>query len=107
MAGRSPSGLPYEDSAGNDLDFGMSTDDAAADSGAAYIFTRPASTWRQHRYIKAPLGRPGARFGYSLALSADASTLAVGAIGESSAATGINRVQGGTSAYESGATYLY
>jgi hypothetical protein len=45
--------------------------------------------------------------GTSVALAADGSTLAVGARGEDSSATGINGNQADNSASNSGAVYLY
>jgi hypothetical protein len=49
----------------------------------------------------------GDEFGIALALSADGSTLAVGAHGEDSNATGIGGNQADTSAADAGAVYLY
>jgi hypothetical protein len=46
-------------------------------------------------------------FGWSVALSADGSTLAVGARNEDSNATGLNGNQADNSAGDSGAVYLY
>ncbi|MCA3154152.1 MAG: hypothetical protein ING30_03810, partial [Burkholderiales bacterium] len=46
-------------------------------------------------------------FGYSVALSADGNTLAVGAAFEASNATGVNGDQTNNSASASGAVYLY
>ena len=46
-------------------------------------------------------------FGYSIALSTDGGTLAVGATGESSLATGINGNQTDNSAESAGAVYLF
>ena len=49
------------------------------DSGAAYVFTRSASTWSQHSYIKAADSYAGYGFGASTSISSDGLTLAVGA----------------------------
>ena len=46
-------------------------------------------------------------FGGSVALSANGSTLAIGAFGEASNATGLNGNQADNSAGNSGAVYLY
>ncbi len=54
------------------------------------MFTRTGTTWRQQAYVKASNTGAGDSFGLSVALSADGSTLAVGARLEDSAATGIN-----------------
>ena len=48
----------------------------------------------------------GYRFGSSVALSADGSTMAVGAVGEDSAATGIDGDETDTTAADSGAVYI-
>lgn len=75
--------------------------------GAAYIFRRAGTTWAQQAYVTA--AHPGAydQFGYSVALSADGNTLAVGAINEDSAATGINGNDQDDSATDSGAVYVF
>ena len=49
----------------------------------------------------------GVGFGYSVALSGDASTLAVGDVFETSVARGVNGDQTTTGANASGATYIY
>jgi hypothetical protein len=83
------------------------TSNAAADSGAAYVFTRTGTTWSQQAYVKA--SNPGAsdNFGGSVALSGDGATLAVGAISEDSAATGINGNPADGSALDAGAAYVF
>lgn len=59
-----------------------------AGSGAAYVFIRAAGAWTQQAFLKA--ANANDLFGAAVALSADGSTLAVGASFESSAATGVN-----------------
>ena len=66
---------------------GDQTDDSTTRSGAVYLFTRTGTVWHQDTYIKASNTDSEDQFGVSVALSADGSVLAVGAIGESSAAT--------------------
>ncbi len=62
----------------------------AAVSGAVYVYTRVNGTWLpQPTYVKASNTGTWDLFGRSLALSADGNTLAVGASGENSAATGV------------------
>ena len=105
---------------GNTLAVGASRENSAAlgingdqnvntaeDSGAVYLFSRFDSTWSQQAYIKASNTDESDHFGHSVALSADANTLAVGATGEGSAATGINGDQSDNTAKSSGAVYLY
>ena len=58
-------------------------------------------------YVKASNTGANDRFGTSIALSAGGSTLAVGALGEDSSATGIDGNQADDSAGSSGAVYLY
>ena len=58
-------------------------------------------------YVKASNTGVGDAFGYSVALSADGNTLAVGAIGEDSNATGVNGNQAGNSSPASGAVYVF
>jgi hypothetical protein len=84
---------------GNEADASMSY------AGAAYVFQRTGAAWAQEVYLKASNTRTSAQFGISVALSKD--TLAVGASGESSRATGINGDQTDTSAYYAGAVYVF
>jgi hypothetical protein len=76
-----------------------------APSGAVYVFTRSDTTWRQQAYVKASNTDPGDGFGISVALDGD--TLAVGAWGEDSAATGVDGDQSNNEARESGAVYVF
>lgn len=76
-------------------------------AGAAYVFTRDAATWSQYAYVKASNTEAGDGFGAALAMSADGQTLAVGATGEDSAATGIAGDQGSNTNSNAGAVYLY
>ncbi len=84
---------------------GNQNDIPSASSGAVYFFRRAGPSWSQADYIKATNTRAKSFFGESVALSAD--TLAVGASGESSNATGINGNQADTSAPTAGAVYVY
>ena len=88
---------------------GDATDDSLLDSGAAYVFGRNARgcPWSQQAYIKA--SNPGAEdhFGIRVSLSANGSTLAVGADVEDSAATGIDGDQSSDSANAAGAVYVF
>ena len=58
-------------------------------------------------YLKAPQNEVGDRCGSSVALSQDGKTLAIGAEGEDSSATGVNGDQSDNSASGAGAVYLY
>ena len=97
-------GATGEASAATGVD-GDETDNSAVESGAVYVFTRTGSTWTQQAYVKASNTEGLDWFGYSVALAED--TLAVGALFEASAATGINGNQGNNSAPASGATYVF
>src|SRR5207247_2591128 len=90
-------GIVNETTAGN----------AAPGAGAVYVYTRSGTTWTQEAYIKTSNTGVLDLFGFSVSLSADGDILAVGAIGESSAATGIGGNQTDNSAADAGAVYVY
>ncbi len=75
--------------------------------GAAYVFVRTNRIWREQAYIKADNAEEGDNFGSSVSLSSDGNTLAVGASGEDSSATGINGLKIDNSAESSGAVYMF
>ncbi len=81
--------------------------ETAAVSGAVYVVTRVGSTWSQQAFVKASNTGSGDLFGATVALSADGTTLAVGAFGEESAATGINGNQADNAASQAGAVYAF
>jgi hypothetical protein len=62
-------------------------DPSYSGSGAVYIFTRTGETWTQQAFIKASNAQKNDGFGRAVSLSGD--TLAVGAAGEDSSATGV------------------
>lgn len=95
-----------ENSAAIGID-GDQGDNSAEAAGAVYVFSRNAGQWSQQAYVKAVNTEEFDRFGRTLALSTDGSTLAVGTILEDSAATGINGDQKDNSASRSGAVYVY
>jgi len=89
---------------------GAARNDAMDNSGAVYVFAREAGNWSQQAYLKASnTGEPedGDGFGYALSISADGNTLAVGATGEDSSATGANGDEADNSAGGSGAAYVF
>ena len=86
---------------------GNQADESAPGAGAVYVFARSGTTWTQQAYLKASNIAEGDRFGYSLSLSDDGDTLAVGAIGEDSSATGVGGSQTDNSADQAGATYVF
>jgi hypothetical protein len=99
-------GAHYEDSNATGID-GNQADNSASASGAVYIFARIGTVWSQQAYVKASNTATSDCFGHALALSADGNTLAVGAYGEDSNATGIGGNQTDNSASASGAVYVY
>ena len=99
-------GAPDEDSAARGVD-GDQTDNEAYAAGAVYVLVRDGDGWSQQAYLKASNTDLGDGFGFAVALSADGSTLAVGANYEDSATSGIDGDQSDNSAYESGAVYVY
>jgi hypothetical protein len=100
---------------------GDQKDKSIPQAGAVYVFTRTGTTpsqqtWSQQAYVKASnTGEAGVgnqpakgdQFGFSIGLSADGNTLAVGAISEDSGAKGINGDQNDNSQASSGATYVF
>ena len=80
-------------------------DNSAESSGAVYVFTREAGTWHESSFLKASNGEPRARFGSSLAISADGAVLGVGAIGDSHTASNTKTVT--PNAALSGAAYIF
>jgi FG-GAP repeat len=98
-------GAVLEDSSATGVN-GAQTNEAAADSGAVYVFTRSGTVWTQQAYVKASNTGAGDLFGCALALSSNGNTLAVGASEEDSSAKGINGAQNNNSAADSGAVYV-
>jgi hypothetical protein len=86
---------------------GDQADNSAGGVGAVYVFVREQGAWSQQAYVKPSNSNESDHFGNSLALSGDGSTLAVGAIGEDSNATGIDGDQLNNFADEAGAVYVF
>jgi len=105
-------GAKYEDSAAtgvNDQTIGQK-DESRPDSGAVYAFVRNVDVWSQQSYIKAEITHDYDYFGSAVALAYDGASLAIGASGEGSAATGINSTSPGPQDLNSGASgaaYLF
>jgi hypothetical protein len=97
-------GAPSEDSAAQGVG-GDQDDNSATNSGAVYVFRRNGTTWQQEVYLKASNSELQERFGDAVALSGD--TLAVGAVGEDSAAVGVGGDQDDNTAGASGAVYVF
>jgi hypothetical protein len=95
---------------------GNQDDESIPQAGAAYVFQRTGGTWAQQAYIKASnpgeagvgnLLGDGDQFGFSLTLSDDGNTLAVGAITEDSGAIGIDGNQNDNRQVSAGAVYVF
>ncbi len=99
-------GAPYEDSKAQGIG-GDQENNGAKNSGAVYVFTRDGNEWSQQEYIKASNTETDDSFGKSLNLSADGSTLVVGAPYEDSKAQGIGGDQENNGAKNSGAVYVF
>lgn len=95
-------GAPEEDSAS-----GAQGDNSGASNGAAYAFTRSGTAWVQEAYLKASNTDRGDGFGASVAVNVNGQTLAVAAIYEDSAATGVGGNPLDDSVMGSGAVYLF
>lgn len=78
--------------------------DALTNAGAAYVFVRAGSKWRQQAYLKASNRDDGDGFGYAVAVSGG--NVVVGAINEDSGSNGINSLSN-EAASNSGAAYLF
>ncbi len=99
-------GATYESSNATGIG-GNEADNSAPAAGAVYVFTRSGSTWTQQAYVKASNTQALDQFGWSVALSGDGNTLAVGAYRDDSSATGINGDAADNSANNAGAVYMY
>jgi hypothetical protein len=80
------------------------SDNSLSGAGAVYVLIRSAAAWPQQAYIKAAVIGDDF-FGYSVALSGD--TLAAGAPGEDSIATGVDGNALDNSLSGSGAAYVF
>lgn len=99
-------GAQLEDSVAQGID-AEQDDDAATDAGAVYLFTRDRDNWTQQNYVKGSNTEAFDEFGSSISLSSDGQTMAVGARGEDSIASGINGDQSDNTAHDSGAVYIF
>ena len=97
-------GAPYEDSNATGVN-GNQADNTALQAGAAYVFDRYGTVWKQRAYLKASNTSSGDEFGHSVAVSGD--TVVVGAPDEDSNATSVNGNQADNSATDAGAAYTF
>ncbi|RZJ25019.1 MAG: hypothetical protein EOO54_07625 [Haliea sp.] len=87
-------GAPWEDGVGGD-------------EGAVHVLSRSGTTWAHQAHVKASNAQAADSFGWNLALSGDGTTLAVGAWGEDSNATGVAGDQANNASGDSGAVYVF
>lgn len=99
-------GAPNEDGSSQGIN-GDQKNDAAEESGAAYVFTRSGATWSQQAYVKSSNSKAFDLFASSMAVNRDGSLIAIGAPGEDSGAKGLNGNQNDKSVSESGAVYVF
>ena len=97
-------GAENEDSNATGIN-GDQTNNNAANAGAVYVFVRNGTSWTQQAYLKASNTDPDDSFGFSVAVSSD--TVVIGAVFESSNATGVNGDQADNSAGMAGAAYVF
>jgi hypothetical protein len=76
-------------------------------SGASHVYRLEGGRFAHAQYLKASNTGQGDMFGWSVALTDDAGTVAVGAPAEGSDGTGIGANQADNSALHRGAVYLY
>jgi hypothetical protein len=85
---------------------GNQADNSMELAGAVYVYNRTNTTWAQTAFLKATNPDGGDMFGYSVALSADGRTIAIGAFDEDGSFQGINGwVDNGRNG--AGAVYIY
>jgi hypothetical protein len=95
-------GAAGEDSSATGVD-GNQASNSASGAGAAYVFSRSVGQWWQIGYLKASNTEVSDAFGGAVAISAD--TVVAGAARESGGARGVNGLQNGNGALNSGAAY--
>lgn len=97
-------GAYHEESSATGVNGDQSNNDLSR-AGAAYVFVRTGSAWQQQAYLKASNTGLLDVFGESVAVSGD--TIAIGAFGEASNATGVNGNQSDDSMPDAGAVYIF
>ncbi len=84
---------------------GDETNNTSFSAGAAYVFVRSGTTWSQQAYLKASDSDNNDNFGSALALDGD--TLVVGALNESSNASGVDGDDSNNAFPQAGAAYVF
>jgi len=99
-------GAPGEDSESTFIDLNGS-DNSAPNAGAAYVFRLVDGDWVQDAYLKAANAEAGDFFGSHVSISSTGEVVAIGALNEDSAATGIDGDATNNDAQASGAVYIF
>lgn len=97
-------GADGEDSSATGVN-GNGSNNAAVDSGAAYVFVRSGTTWMYQAYLKASNTGAGDRFGCSVGISGP--NAVVGAWGEDGDAQGTSSNPNDNSNPDTGAAYAF
>ena len=97
-------GAVSEDSNGTGVNSNTQGNNAAPQSGAAYVFHRTGSTWAQQAYLKASNTEEADQFGWSVGMGFDA--IVVGAPNEDGGGVGANPANNNNST-DSGAVYYF
>ncbi|MGB0581083.1 MAG: family 16 glycoside hydrolase, partial [Limisphaerales bacterium] len=97
-------GAPMEDSRATGVN-GNRSDNSEVASGAAYVFNRSGTSWRQRAYLKASNTEGGDLFGSSVAIAGN--TIVVGAPNEDSSDNTIDGNQLENTASAAGAAYVF
>jgi len=84
---------------------GNQNDDSLGAAGAAYVFVRNGTSWRQQAYLKA--SNTGERDFFGQAVAVSGNIIVVGAPSEQSNATGVNGNQTDNSSIAAGAAYVF
>ncbi|AWH83698.1 hypothetical protein HYN59_00570 [Flavobacterium album] len=97
-------GASGQDSNGTGVNSGVNT--SAANSGAAYVYSRSGSTWSSIAMLKASNTTSGDSFGFSVAISGDGNTVLVGAQFEDGSLGCVNGADN-ASVTDAGAAYSF
>lgn len=97
-------GVPDDHSVARGVDSNH-LDQAATESGAAWVYRNVAGTWIREAYLKASNSHPRAKFGHAVALAGN--RLVVGAPEEASAGIGVNGDQTPVTGLRPGAAYVF
>jgi trimeric autotransporter adhesin len=97
-------GAPNQDSNGTGVNSAVNT--SAANSGAAYVYSRSGATWAPEAMLKASNTSASDSFGCSVSISGDANAVLVGAYREDGSIGCVNGTDN-ASAADSGAAYSF